>query len=70
MGIVADVYGADEYIVLLSDNLVGLFSLVLVRKSEVANVRDGAVASLKTGMGGRMGNKGAVVSSLTVDDTS
>ncbi|PWN92684.1 DNase I-like protein [Acaromyces ingoldii] len=70
VGIVADVYGADEYIVLLSDNLVGLFSLVLVRKSEVANVRDGAVASLKTGMGGRMGNKGAVVSSLTVDDTS
>lgn len=70
VNIVADVFGMGEYIVLLSDNLVGLFSLVLVRKAEVSNVRDGAVASLKTGMGGRMGNKGAVVSSLTVDDTS
>ena len=58
------------YTMTLTDNLVGLFTCVFVRDRELGNVKDARIASIKTGFGGRMGNKGAIAASFTVDDTS
>ena len=58
------------YTLVLTDNMMGLFTCVFVRDRELGNVKDARVVSLKTGFGGRMGNKGAIAASLTIDDTS
>lgn len=59
-----------SYTMALTDNLVGLFTCIFVRDCELTNVKDARIASIKTGFGGRMGNKGAIAASLTIDDTS
>jgi hypothetical protein len=49
-----------EYEVVCADSLVGLFSVLLVRKEVLhggGGVRDKAIAQVKRGMGGRFGNK-------------
>lgn len=58
------------YRVVHSESLVGLFTCALIRSDEYSNARDIAIAKVKTGLGGRWGNKGAIVSRLVVDDTS
>lgn len=65
----AQVDGKTGYRLVLQDSLVGLYSAIFVRESEMINVRDPAIASIKTGFGGRMGNKGAIVASMRIDDT-
>ena len=52
-----------------SESLVGLFTCVFVRQSEFRNVRETAISTVKTGMGGRYGNKGAVIARMVIDDT-
>jgi hypothetical protein len=65
-----DVVGDERmYELVLQDSLVGLFTAVFVKEKESINVREAAVASIKTGFGGRMGNKGAIIASLLIDDT-
>ncbi len=58
------------YLLVQSESLVGLFTCVFVKQTEFKNVREFAVSTVKTGMGGRYGNKGAVIARLVVQDTS
>lgn len=59
-----------QYTVLHSENLVGLFSIVFVKTSLLPHIRDASTYTIKTGLGGRYGNKGAIVSRLILDDSS
>ncbi|MCO5565706.1 hypothetical protein L7F22_019380 [Adiantum nelumboides] len=54
---------------LLQDSLVGLYTAIFVKESELPAIRDPGIATIKTGFGGRMGNKGAIVASMRIDDT-
>ena len=45
------------YTVVHAENLVGLFSLVLVKQSEKAGLKDSTITTIKRGMGGYYGNK-------------
>jgi hypothetical protein len=47
-----------------------LFSCIFVKTSESTSLRDVARITVKTGMGGRYGNKGAILSRFVIDDTS
>lgn len=49
--------GAEPYRLILQDSLVGLYTAIFVQSCETQNVRDASIASVKTGFGGRMGNK-------------
>lgn len=59
-----------EYEVVHVESLVGLFSCVFVKKTDRFRVRDVMITSIKRGLGGRYGNKGAIVCRLVVDDSS
>ncbi|EJF60073.1 DNase I-like protein [Dichomitus squalens] len=62
---------ADEpYTVIHTENLVGLFTCVLVKNSERTRLKHAALTTVKRGMGGRYGNKGGIISRFVVDDTS
>ncbi|KAM0792295.1 hypothetical protein ACM66B_004984 [Microbotryomycetes sp. NB124-2] len=58
------------YTVVHVADMIGLFSCIFVKTSEAVALRDTAKLTVKTGMGGRYGNKGAIVSRFVVDDTS
>ena len=58
------------YTVLHSENLVGLFSIVFVKSALLPRIRDATIYTIKTGLGGRYGNKGAIVSRFILDDSS
>lgn len=58
------------YLLVQSESLVGLFTCVFVKQSEFRNVRELAISTVKTGMGGRYGNKGAVIARMVMQDTS
>ncbi|TKY89630.1 hypothetical protein EX895_001415 [Sporisorium graminicola] len=58
------------YLLVQSESLVGLFTCVFVKQTEFKNVRELAISTAKTGMGGRYGNKGAVIARLVMQDTS
>ncbi|BGP45853.1 hypothetical protein JCM10450v2_001688 [Rhodotorula kratochvilovae] len=58
------------YTVVHVADMIGLFSLVFVKNSEVPRLRDVAHITVKTGMGGRYGNKGGILSRFVIDDTS
>ncbi|CAE6528242.1 unnamed protein product [Rhizoctonia solani] len=60
----------DPYTVIHSENLVGLFTCIFVRNSERISVTDAAITTIKRGMKGRYGNKGAIIARFTLDDTS
>jgi hypothetical protein len=57
--------------------MVGLFTCVFVRRelakpaaASAAAVRDVSITTIKCGMHGMYGNKGAIVARFTIDDTS
>ncbi|GAA6050079.1 hypothetical protein JCM3770_001359 [Rhodotorula araucariae] len=58
------------YTVVHVADMIGLLSLVFVKTSEVSRLRDVAHIAVKTGMGGRYGNKGGILSRFVIDDTS
>ncbi|WFD36090.1 hypothetical protein MCUN1_002961 [Malassezia cuniculi] len=58
------------YTVLNSENMVGLFSIVFVKSALLPRIRDATTYKIKTGLGGRYGNKGAIVSRFILDDSS
>ncbi|CAH7665925.1 Endonuclease/exonuclease/phosphatase [Phakopsora pachyrhizi] len=60
----------DPYVVIHTENLVGLFTCVFVKSSERDKMRDIAITTVKTGMKGRYGNKGAILARFVVDDSS
>lgn len=50
--------------------LVQLFSCIFVKQSEYDGLRDIASIRVKTGLGGRYGNKGGIITRFVMDDTS
>ncbi|GAA5848163.1 hypothetical protein JCM8547_004428 [Rhodosporidiobolus lusitaniae] len=58
------------YTVIHAGDLIGLFSCVFVKSSEVGRLRDVALTTVKTGFSGRLGNKGAILSRFVIDDSS
>ncbi|KAH6881636.1 Endonuclease/exonuclease/phosphatase [Alternaria rosae] len=68
---VLDEYSPKQnYVLLHTANLVGLFTCVFVKASERANIRDVCAAEIKLGFSGRVGNKGALVVRFFIDDSS
>ncbi|KAJ4982639.1 inositol polyphosphate [Stagonosporopsis vannaccii] len=60
----------ENYVLLHTANLVGLFTCVFVKSSERNNIRDVSAAEIKLGFSGRVGNKGALVVRFLLDDSS
>lgn len=60
----------QNYILLHTANLVGLFTCIFVKDSERRNIRDVSGAEIKLGFSGRVGNKGALVVRFFIDDSS
>ncbi|KAI0352527.1 DNase I-like protein [Trametes cingulata] len=60
----------SPYTVIHTENLVGLFTCVFVKNTEKIRLKHVALTTVKRGMGGRYGNKGAIISRFVVDDTS
>ncbi|PZD40942.1 Phosphatidylinositol 5-phosphate phosphatase [Pyrenophora tritici-repentis] len=68
---VLDEYSPKQnYVLLHTANLVGLFTCVFVKASERAKIRDVCAAEIKLGFSGRVGNKGALVVRFFIDDSS
>ncbi|EAU82410.2 type I inositol-1,4,5-trisphosphate 5-phosphatase 11 [Coprinopsis cinerea okayama7 len=60
-----------EYDMVAVESLVGLFSCTFVKKSSPPlMLKDIAMTFVKTGFGGKYGNKGAIISRLVVGDSS
>ncbi|RUP49416.1 hypothetical protein BC936DRAFT_142577 [Jimgerdemannia flammicorona] len=59
-----------DYTVVKTEQLVGMFSCILVRKSEAGRVIDKCAAVVKTGLGGLHGNKGGIAIRFLFDDSS
>ncbi|KAH5499079.1 hypothetical protein HBI31_086430 [Parastagonospora nodorum] len=60
----------QNYVLLHTANLVGLFTCVFIKASERPNIRDICAAEIKLGFSGRVGNKGALVVRFFIDDSS
>ncbi|GAA5910302.1 uncharacterized protein JCM6883_001147 [Sporobolomyces salmoneus] len=60
----------EPYTVVHVGDMVGLFSCIFVKTKEADRLRDISLITVKTGMGGRYGNKGAILSRFVIDDTS
>lgn len=57
------------YTVVKAESMVGLFTCIFVKNSEHRHLRDVAISTVKTGLGGRYGNKGSIVARFVIDDT-
>ncbi|KAF3926722.1 Synaptojanin-2 [Orbilia brochopaga] len=62
--------GEVRYQLLHSANMVGLFTCIFVKASERGNIRNFGACTVKTGLGGIHGNKGALVTRFFLDDSS
>lgn len=60
----------QNYTLLHTANLVGLFTCIFVKGSERTKIRDVSAAEIKLGFSGRVGNKGALVVRFLIDDSS
>ncbi|XP_069492447.1 synaptojanin-1 [Ambystoma mexicanum] len=60
----------NKYVLLASEQLVGVCLFVFIRPQHAPFIRDVAVDTVKTGMGGATGNKGAVAIRLLIHSTS
>lgn len=56
--------------VVVTENMIGLFTCIFVRSSLVPRIREVHSYTVKTGLGGRYGNKGAIISRFLIDDSS
>lgn len=60
----------SPYVLVDASDMVGLFSCVFVKKSEHESLRDVSLVTVKTGVGGHYGNKGAILARFVIDDSS
>uniref|UniRef100_A0ABD2WZA8 phosphoinositide 5-phosphatase n=2 Tax=Trichogramma kaykai TaxID=54128 RepID=A0ABD2WZA8_9HYME len=60
----------NEYVLVTYHQLVGVCLYVFIKSTLVDNLRDVAVDSVKTGLGGATGNKGAVAIRFVLNSTS
>ncbi|KAF8341436.1 DNase I-like protein [Cantharellus anzutake] len=58
------------YSVVHFENMVGLLTCVFVKRSERHRIKNSAITTMKRGLGGRYGNKGAIAARFTIDDSS
>ncbi|KAK4688995.1 hypothetical protein P7C73_g1114, partial [Tremellales sp. Uapishka_1] len=58
------------YVKVHSESLVGLFTCVFVKAAQKETLRDIDITTIKRGVGGIYGNKGAIVARMVIDDTS
>ncbi|CAH1765705.1 1343_t:CDS:2, partial [Entrophospora sp. SA101] len=58
------------YEIISSENLVGLFTCIFAKKSEVKSIRDIDVTIRKTGLKGLHGNKGSIATRFIYEDSS
>ncbi|WVO17762.1 hypothetical protein L204_105460 [Cryptococcus depauperatus] len=58
------------YVKIHSEYLVGLLTCIFAKSSERSVLRDLDMATVKRGIGGIYGNKGAIIARLVMDDTS
>jgi hypothetical protein len=68
--VISDCVPDERYTLLHTADLIGLFTCIFVKASERNQIRDVAAAKVKLGMGGRYGNKGALVVRFFMDDSS
>ncbi|WIA30978.1 hypothetical protein OEZ86_001026 [Tetradesmus obliquus] len=61
-------FGEDEYVQVVSKQLVGVYLTVWARKRTARHIRGVQTTSAATGFGGYLGNKGAVAVRLRVHD--
>ncbi|CCG84880.1 protein of unknown function [Taphrina deformans PYCC 5710] len=61
---------SDDYKLLQVRSLVGLFTCLFVKRKFQNRIGNVEASSVKTGLKGRYGNKGAIVIRLVLDDTS
>lgn len=59
-----------RYTEVQTSSLIGLFQCIFIRLEERANMRDVHAINVKCGMKGHYGNKGALVTRFTLDDSS
>lgn len=59
-----------EYTAVHTDSMVGLFSCLFLRNTKEFVCREKHMAAVKRGMGGRYGNKGAVIARVVIGDSS
>lgn len=59
----------SNYSLVTAEQLVGIALFVFARSQLLPLIRDVAVSTVKTGLGGKTGNKGAVGVSLAIDST-
>ncbi|ORX38593.1 Endonuclease/exonuclease/phosphatase [Kockovaella imperatae] len=64
------VYPDQQYIKVQSESLVGLLTCVFVKADERNALRDVQICTVKRGIGGIYGNKGAIIARMIMDDTS
>ncbi|WFD20018.1 hypothetical protein MCAP1_002262 [Malassezia caprae] len=60
----------SPFVVLSAESMLGLFTIVFVKSELQPRIRQVDSYMVKTGLGGRYGNKGAVVTRFIVDDSS
>ncbi|KAM4701846.1 synaptojanin-1 [Discoglossus pictus] len=60
----------NKYVLLASEQLVGVCLFIYIRPQHAPFIRDVAVDTVKTGMGGATGNKGAVAIRMLMHTTS
>ncbi|KAK9460362.1 Endonuclease/exonuclease/phosphatase [Lipomyces oligophaga] len=60
----------SSYFLLRSENLIGLYSCIFVKDSEYKHVGNLSSSTVKTGLGGLHGNKGAIVLRFSIDHSS
>ncbi|XP_060764936.1 synaptojanin-1 isoform X2 [Neoarius graeffei] len=60
----------NKYVLLASEQLVGVCLFIFIRPQHAAFIRDVAVDTVKTGMGGATGNKGGVAIRMLFHTTS
>src|SRR5690606_21112720 len=59
-----------QYYLLHTADLVGLFTCIFIKASERNSIRNVAASSVKRGLGGLHGNKGALITRFLIDDSS
>lgn len=63
-------YFSENYNLVHSSNMVGLFTCIFVKAKESSRVRSIKSGKTKTGLGGLHGNKGGIAVRLMMDDSS
>ncbi|GMK59135.1 hypothetical protein CspeluHIS016_0701500 [Cutaneotrichosporon spelunceum] len=63
-------YPGEAYTKMQSEQLVGLFTCVFAKDTELDNFKEVMITTVKRGIGGIYGNKGAIVARMVLDDTS